>query len=781
MLNQVLRSEIYWSLLFTAAIQIATSSFALGDEDFYERVVAGQQPTVHWNLGESPGSTTADNMGSLGAVADGTYGAAVDLGAIGLATSSNNTAIDLEKTVDDVVLLPVLPGGNGDFTEISVSFWVQGEDNGQSNFVGYAESITIDNALTIGQIDGQGFYVGITGEVVFFPNIDVLDGASHHVGISWLGNGRILRVYIDGQHVGTQSPIGQFNCILDSGPLAIGQDIDTFGAPYGFDPAQAFDGVIDEFAFFERILSPSEFALQANPPSSVSQIRFDIDSSTESLDETEDNFVRLTDTTLTGNDINTSFNANAGISGIVSISVAGSAGTIPIFRDRGPGFEQYPNLLRDFVGHSQGSSEGSTIEVTLSGLPNANYIVSTYHFDRFNAPNNPATAFDIFVDDANGINQQERDNAFVGASDPNYIGEAFEVTSNGIDDVVIRIVEDGDNNATYFNGITLQPLTEALDVTGFDQTDTETQTLNCDSALFYRIVYDGASSCFSLDTLDSPNDIDTEIALFDANGTLIDQNDQAGSANQSLLEMDGLDAGTYYLAVSGWNSIFADGFFVQQVQDLFTPGQVVVTAKSGAALPFNDNWNDPFSGIPDPNFTVNGTNVKASTQENEQQLENTGSTVWWFVNAAKDGTFTIDTFGSDFDTQLHIYEFDSSAPVFENLIPIANNNDSGGLQSQVTFEATAGTCYEIRVGGFRNSGQTGAGAEGQIVLNGSFEASPDVLLGDVNLDGAVNLLDVAPFVDLVSEGFFQPEGDTNEDGSVNLLDVAPFIAILSAG
>ena len=50
-------------------------------------------------------------------------------------------------------------------------------------------------------------------------------------------------------------------------------------------------------------------------------------------------------------------------------------------------------------------------------------------------------------------------------------------------------------------------------------------------------------------------------------------------------------------------------------------------------------------------------------------------------------------------------------------------------------------------------------------------------LGDVNRDGSVNLLDVAPFIDLVSFGEFQAEADINGDGSVNLLDVDPFIAL----
>ena len=54
-----------------------------------------------------------------------------------------------------------------------------------------------------------------------------------------------------------------------------------------------------------------------------------------------------------------------------------------------------------------------------------------------------------------------------------------------------------------------------------------------------------------------------------------------------------------------------------------------------------------------------------------------------------------------------------------------------------------------------------------------------VLLGDVNLDGVVNLLDVQPFVILVAGGGFQAEADINQDGFVDLLDVQPFVEILT--
>ncbi|MEM9411713.1 MAG: hypothetical protein AAGA30_11405 [Planctomycetota bacterium] len=56
-----------------------------------------------------------------------------------------------------------------------------------------------------------------------------------------------------------------------------------------------------------------------------------------------------------------------------------------------------------------------------------------------------------------------------------------------------------------------------------------------------------------------------------------------------------------------------------------------------------------------------------------------------------------------------------------------------------------------------------------------------LLIGDVNLDGLVNLLDIEPFVTLLSNGGFQAEADINQDNVVDLLDVAPFVELLSGG
>ena len=53
------------------------------------------------------------------------------------------------------------------------------------------------------------------------------------------------------------------------------------------------------------------------------------------------------------------------------------------------------------------------------------------------------------------------------------------------------------------------------------------------------------------------------------------------------------------------------------------------------------------------------------------------------------------------------------------------------------------------------------------------------LLGDINLDGAVNFLDISPFISLLSTGGFLEQADINGDGEVNFSDISPFISILS--
>ena len=91
---------------------------------------------------------------------------------------------------------------------------------------------------------------------------------------------------------------------------------------------------------------------------------------------------------------------------------------------------------------------------------------------------------------------------------------------------------------------------------------------------------------------------------------------------------------------------------------------------------------------------------------------------------------------------------------------------------------TAGTDVTLR--GVGTQLTTGARVSTMtVMLAGSTGGDCDFELGDVNQDNEVDLLDVTPFVNLITAGVFQCEGDINVDGAVDLLDVTPFVAILT--
>ena len=213
----------------------------------------------------------------------------------------------------------------------------------------------------------------------------------------------------------------------------------------------------------------------------------------------------------------------------------------------------------------------------------------------------------------------------------------------------------------------------------------------------------------------------------------------------------------------------------------YETSRVYLETEVPTAPPANDDWANSIN-IANGSFpvTVMGTSLLATTQADEQELGNTGATVWWFITPPEDGTFVIDTFGSDFDTQLHIYQYPITGN-FADLLPLENNDDADPgqiLQSEVVLQAVAGECYEIRVGGFTNGSPA---AQGSITLNVDFVPDAGDIPGDVNCDGVVNLLDVQPFINAISDGAYNSKADVNLDGADNLLDVAPFVALLSGG
>ena len=95
---------------------------------------------------------------------------------------------------------------------------------------------------------------------------------------------------------------------------------------------------------------------------------------------------------------------------------------------------------------------------------------------------------------------------------------------------------------------------------------------------------------------------------------------------------------------------------------------------------------------------------------------------------------------------------------------------------QLTLSTTVNIDFDFEVIG----GTATMNLNGPLVLVGTVKGGGFVL-GDVNCDGEVNLLDVSPFVDLIINAGFSDKADMNADGEINLLDVQPFVDLLANG
>ena len=141
---------------------------------------------------------------------------------------------------------------------------------------------------------------------------------------------------------------------------------------------------------------------------------------------------------------------------------------------------------------------------------------------------------------------------------------------------------------------------------------------------------------------------------------------------------------------------------------------------------------------------------------------------------------------------------------FADLIVGASDDDNNGLGSgsaRVLSGADGSVLYNFDGDSSGNSFGQSVSSAGDIngdgladfIVGGEFrgandggyarvfvsQITPAFLLGDCNLNGVVDFLDINPFIEILAADTFLDQADCNQDGVVNFLDVAPFINILS--
>lgn len=200
----------------------------------------------------------------------------------------------------------------------------------------------------------------------------------------------------------------------------------------------------------------------------------------------------------------------------------------------------------------------------------------------------------------------------------------------------------------------------------------------------------------------SPN-LDISATLYGPNGTTVIQTSNPAAAWVSSDTASGLaasitanvTAGTvYYLKVEGSGHLSASTGYTRYG----SVGQYTVNlvAPEGA---MNDNFADSIV-LPGNGGSTAGTNQNATGEGSEPGgscfSDAQVNSAWWHWTPTISGEAVIDTFRSNFNTNLVVYTGSSLG----SLSQVACNNDSSGTtQSRVVFSATAGTTYRIRIDG----------------------------------------------------------------------------------
>ncbi|MCC6553223.1 MAG: hypothetical protein IT372_09415 [Polyangiaceae bacterium] len=179
---------------------------------------------------------------------------------------------------------------------------------------------------------------------------------------------------------------------------------------------------------------------------------------------------------------------------------------------------------------------------------------------------------------------------------------------------------------------------------------------------------------FKFDTAGSG--FDTVLSLLDLNCVELACNDDVQGSNKAMLTRSLPMGESVYVVVEGFGA--ASGDFQLQISAI--PPPACPDADLGSAVP----------------LTVTGTTAGAGNDFPSPCANSNAADVSYTFTAPTTGTFVFDTFGSQFDTILHVHDGTCSGP------SLGCNDDTNGQQSQVSVDLTAGQTVAVVVDGFGN-------------------------------------------------------------------------------
>jgi hypothetical protein len=187
-------------------------------------------------------TTAADSSGNNNS---GTYNG----GVIQTTAGKFAHALSFDGSNDYVIMNPFTSFPT---TEITAEFWMNSSDTTKNGTpISYAVSGS-DNEFLIYNYNNFAIYRGAS---LITTGISANDGQWHHIAVTWRSSDGQTQLYKDSvlSFTGT---LAAGTTITGGGSLVIGQEQDSVGG--GFDVTQAFLGLMDEVAIYNRALSSTE-------------------------------------------------------------------------------------------------------------------------------------------------------------------------------------------------------------------------------------------------------------------------------------------------------------------------------------------------------------------------------------------------------------------------------------------------------------------------------------------------------------------------------------------
>ena len=315
-------------------------------------------------------------------------------------------------------------------------------------------------------------------------------------------------------------------------------------------------------------------------------------------------------------------------------------------------------------------------------------------------------------DDANGLSSEI--NASISASGTYYLEASSGTNGSGTGSYVLSvsapITDDfSANNATTGRVVPGGSTTGRLEISG-------------DSDWFAVSLVAGQRYTFTLDAASTNGLPDPLLSLYSSDGTLITSNDDTNGLNSELTYLATV-TGTFYLGASSGPSDVGTGSYTLS-----------------SSLPIADDYL--------ATVKTNGLVIQGGSTNG--QLEYVGDNDWFAINlvAGQQYTFNLNsgtTNGLE-DPSLSLYNSNGGL--------ITSNDDSNGLNSEITYTATSTGTYYLGAGSSSHGTGTGKGtytisssypsANGATVVTGT--------VGNDTVDGGVgnNLIDGGAGVDTVA-------------------------------